>query len=121
MWFVVVHIAAFGFLPQVLEACKVECELLLLCKFRDLLVDAAAERFRVDVEVIVLDPHIRVLLNQLVETEEGPPQSPSMVMHILKVVLGCCSRLAVTVLRLVPHELVLAFCELVHDVLDFVS
>ena len=108
MWFVVTHIDPFGFLPEVFEAKEVECDLLLLCKFRDLLVDAPLERLRVATEVIVMDPHIRVFLNQLVETEEGPPQFPSMVMHILKLVLGCCSRLGVLVFHLVIREVVAA-------------
>ena len=120
MWFFVIHIGPFRFLPEVSEAREVKLDVILFCKFWDLLVDAAAERLRVATEVIALDPHIRFLLNELVETEEGPPQFPSMVMHSLKVVPGCCSRPGVLVLILVIREVVAAFYEFVHDVLDLV-
>ena len=121
MWFVVFLPAAFGFIPQVLEALKVEGDVLFIRKFRDVLVQAPLEGISVDAEPIVFDHHPRVFLHQLVEADEGPPKLPTVPVHLLKVLPGCCSRLGVPIFRLVPQELLLGICDLVHDAFDFVS
>ena len=121
MWLVVLHTAAFGLIPQVLEALKVEGDILGCRIFRDVLVEAPFERIRVDAEPLVPDHHPRVFLQQLVEADEGPPKLPTAPVHFLKVLPGCCSRLGVLIFRLVPHELLPGICELVHDAFDMVS
>ena len=121
MWFVVFLQAAFGFIPQVLEALKVEGDVLFIRKFRDVLVQAPLEGISVDAEPIVFDHHPRVFVLQLVEANEGHPKHPPLPVHVLKVLSGCCSRLGVPIFRLVPQELLLGICDLVHDAFDFVS
>ena len=120
MWFVVFLIGAFGFIPKVLEALKVEGEILVCRKMRDVLVQAPLEGISVDAEPIVFDHHPRVFLHQLVEADEGPPKLPTVPVHLLKVLPGCCSRLGVPIFRLPPQELLLGLCDPVHDASRFV-